>query len=69
MNHNERMQWGYRLNQLTGWNTTLSELVERAREWGFEDHEARPLAEVAFYMTRDDLEQYENRLDRQLGQG
>lgn len=69
MNHNERMQWGYRLNQLTGWHTTLSELVERALEWGFADHEARALADVAFYMTRDDLERYENRLDRQLGQG
>ena len=69
MSREDMWQWGYRLNQLTGWNTTLSELTDRAREWGFAPHEARAMADVAFYMSQDDLEQYDNRLDRQLAQG
>lgn len=57
MTYNELVTWGYRLNQLTRWHATQSEMAEQAREWGFDISDAWAMAEVAEALQADAQEQ------------
>ena len=57
MTYNELCTWGYRLNQMTRWHATQSEMAEQAREWGFDISDAWAMAEVAEALQADAQEQ------------
>lgn len=66
MSYDELKTWGYRLNQLTRWQATQSEMAEQAREWGFELSDAWAMAEVAEALHDEHLERVDAIRDLEL---
>lgn len=66
MTYEETKTWGYRLNQLTRWQATQSEMAEQAREWGFELSDAWAMAEVACALHDEHMERVDAIRDREL---
>lgn len=66
MTYEELKTWGYRLNQLTRWQASQSEMAEQAREWGFELADAWAMAEVAGALQDEHLERVDAARDREL---
>ena len=66
MSYDELKTWGYRLNQLTRWHATQSEMAEQARAWGFEVADAWAMAEVAEALQAEFSDRVAATKDREL---